>query len=103
MVVLLMRLTIILLPDSRFQALSVQGSGCSIDGLTKVYAYNKNDNNQKFKLVKMGDKFLIESKACDGKEGLYLSAFNCGEQKTQLTLGPKKVCKPLIANIFCHL
>ena len=45
---------------------SVQSTGCSMNSHTRVRTYNKDDDNQKFKLVKMGDKFLIKSKACDG-------------------------------------
>lgn len=88
-------------------ALSVEGTGCVMNSrsldlsqfppvysatkVTTLQDYNPEDDRQKFKLLKSGNKFIIQSKACAGKEGELLSAINCADENSALVLGPKEV------------
>ena len=81
-------------------ALSVEGTDCTVHTsqtrgkVLKVRTHNKDDDKQKFRLVKFGDGYLIRSKKCSTSElSLFLSPRNCDKVNTDLVLKVNMVRK----------
>ena len=58
-------------------ALSVEGTECISGQVIKMQHFKSDDEDQKFKLLKIGNNFLIQSKSCVNEEGSVLTKHGC--------------------------
>jgi hypothetical protein len=72
------------------QAISIDS--CEANAPVKFNPFNKDETKQRFKLIRSGEKLIIQNKHCEDGKASVLSLRNCASEAPGIVIGPREVC-----------